>query len=309
MAVRTVFIGTVEFSWHMLDELLKQEAGVVAVYSVAREHAGGISDWRDLSDLTTPKGIEHHEVRKVATPGNVARIRELKPDAVFVMGISQLLPQELLAIPRLGTIGSHPALLPRNRGRAAIPWHILNGEAEGGLTFFLVGEGVDDGPIVSQRRFHVTLRDTATTLHRKVIAAGREMMAEVVPMLRQGRIDATPQDEATATYLPRRRPEDGRIDWKQNARKTYDLVRATTEPYPGAFCYLGAHKLIVWEAGFSHEPTEARSGEVVRISDRGVEVASGAGLVVLRTVQLGGDKENALDVFVRAGIELGAFLT
>jgi len=309
MAVRAVFVGTVEFSWHMLDELLRNDAEVLAVYSVAREHAGGISDWRDLRDLTDARGIEHHEVGKIATEENIERIGEVRPDVVFVMGISQLLPTQLLAMARVGTIGSHPALLPRNRGRAAIPWHILNGETEGGLTFFLIGEGVDDGPIVTQRSFRISLRDTAGTLYGKIIAAGREMMSEVVAMLANGALLTRPQDEAKATMLPRRRPEDGRIDWKQNGRKVYDLVRATTAPYPGAFCYLGGKKLIIWEAGFSHEPVGAEPGEIVRISDRGVEVAAGAGLVVLRTVQIDDEKEHAFDVFSRNDIDLGAILT
>jgi methionyl-tRNA formyltransferase len=309
MPDRIVFLGTVEFSRHMLDETLKRKGNVCAVWSLTREHAGRIPDWRDLSDLTRPRSIEHHEVRKLATSENIARIRELRPDAIFAMGLPETLPPELLAIPRLGTIGSHPSALPRNRGETPIPGQILHGETEGGLTFFLMGEGVEDGPIVSQRCFKITLTDTAGTLYAKTIAAGREMLGEVTAMLERGQFDTTPQDESRATYLPVRCLDNRRIEWKENARRTYDLVRAMTEPYPGAFCYLGAEKLTIWEAGFSHQPVEARPGEIVRIFDRGVEVATGAGLLVIRTVQVSGEKEHALDVFVRAHASLGTVLT
>jgi len=309
MPDRIVFLGTVEFSRHMLDETLKRKGNVCAVWSVAREQAGEIPDWRDLSDLTRDRSIEHHEVKHLGTPENLARIRELRPDTILAMGFPETLSVELLSTARLGTVGSHPSALPRNRGETPIPGQILHGETEGGLTFFLMGEGVQDGPIVSQRRFKITLTDTASTLYAKTIIAGREMLGDVTAMLERGQFDTTPQDESLATYLPSGDLDNRHIDWKQNARRTYDLVRAATEPYPGAFCYLGSRKLILWEVGFSHEPVEARPGEVVRISDRGVEVATGAGLLVIRTVQVVREKEHALDVFVRAGASLGTILS
>ena len=112
---------------------------------------------------------------------------------------------------------------------------------------------------------------------------------------------------AEATYLPKRLP-DRRIDWMQNARRIYDLVRALTDPYGGAFGWLGNRRMIVWDAGFSHEPIVARPGEVVKMTDRGVEVATGAGLVVLRRVQVGEAIEPAVDVFERERIRVGAVL-
>lgn len=309
MTVRIVFIGTTDFAWHMLDEVLKEDANVCAVYAIAREHAGGVSDWRDLGELTRTRGIEYHEVRSVGDAQHLAHLRALKPDAILAMGIPDLPPAELIAVPRLGTIGSHPSLLPRNRGPRAIPAHILAGETAGGLTFYLMDDTAYGGPVITQKRFRITLTDNARTLYDRTIAAGREMIAELLPMLKRGRLETTPQDEARATLLPEVPDAQPRIDWKQNARRIYDVVRAMTHPFVGAFCYLGSDKLIVWEAGFSHEPVEARAGEVVRISDRGVEVASGAGLIVLRTVQTGDETEHALDVFERAGAQLGTVLT
>jgi len=308
MPVRIVFVGTTEFARHMLDEILKEDANVCAVYSIAREHGAGIPDWRDLGDLTRARGVEHHEVASFGAADDLEHLHSLKCDAVLAMGLPALPLPELLSIPRLGTIASHPSLLPRNRGPDAIPAHILAGETDGGLTFYLMDEKAYGGPIVSQRRFHITLRDTACTLYSKTITAGREMIAEVLPMLKRGRLETTPQDESRATFLPDVPDARPRIDWKQNARRTYDLVRAMTHPYVGAFCYLGPEKLTVWEAGFSHEPVDAPAGEVVRISDRGVEVATGAGLIVLRTVQVAEEPEHALDVFERAGSQLGTVL-
>jgi len=309
MPLRMIYFGTTEFSRHMLEEVLSRDEHVAAVYSLAREHAGGVPDWRDLGELTRTRGIEHHELTDAPDARDVAHVAELKPDATLMMGWPVPAPPQLLSIPRLGTIRSHPALLPRNRGQNPIPAHILTGETQGGLTFYLAGERPYEGPIVSQRRFKITLTDTARTLTLKTIAAGREMMTELFPMLKRGQLETAPQDESKATYLPEVRDEERRIDWKQNARRIYDIARAWTEPYAGAFCFLGSRKLIVWEAGFSHEPVDARPGEIVKISDRGVEVATAAGLIVLRKVQIAEEPEHALDVFERSGAQLGSRLT
>jgi methionyl-tRNA formyltransferase len=304
-----VFLGTTQFSRHMLEETLKRKGPVRAVYSVRRDPAGSIPDWQDLGDLIPSARVEHHEVDELATSENIARIRKLRPDVIFAMGFPQPLPPQLLSLPRLGAIGSHPSALPRNRGESAIPGQILNGETEGGLTFYLMTPGAQDGPIVSQRLFRITLTDTAGTLYAKTVAAGRRMLPDLLDMLQRGQLDATPQDESRATRLPGRILDSRRIEWDQSARQLYDLVRALTQPYPGAFCFLGSERMTVWEAGFSHEPVEARPGRVVRISDRGVEVATGAGLLVIRAVQVSAQKENALDVFTRARASLETVLT
>jgi methionyl-tRNA formyltransferase len=307
---RVVFIGTEEFSLAMIEETVRLGAEVVASFSLTREWSAKFPEWRDFGDVAALLGVEHHAVSSIRAPEVLERLKELQPDALLVMGIPQLLTPEMIASARLGAIATHPSLLPRNRGLNAIPWHLLREEAEGGLSVFAISPRMDDGPIIDRRRFRITLTDDARKLYDRVTAAGREMLPGVLGMIDCGRIpmeSGTPQEERLATYLPKRLP-DRRIDWMCNARRIYDLVRALTDPYGGAFGWLGNRRMTVWEAGFSHEPIVARPGEVVKMTDRGVEVATGAGLIVLRRVQVGDAVELAPDVFERERIHVGAVL-
>lgn len=315
MNARVVFIGTEEFSREMLVECARLGANVVATFSLTRDWQARFPEWRDLGEVTRAHGIPHHPVASICAPEVLEQVRGLRPDALLVMGFPQLLPPEMLAAAPLGAIATHMSALPRNRGLNAVPWHILLGETAGGVSVFPIGQAVDDGPLIAQRVFRITLGDNARRIYDRVIAVGREMLPDVLATIDRGRIDATAQNEKDATWLPKRLPAR-RIDWMQNARRIYDLVRAMTDPYGGAFCWMGTRRLVVWDAGFSHEPIVARPGEVVKITDRGVEVATGAGLVVLRKVQVGdpsvpigaGEPEDAVDVFEREAVRLGHVL-
>jgi methionyl-tRNA formyltransferase len=304
---KVVFFGTEEFSREMLAEAARLGANVVAAFSLTREWSARFPEWRDIGETARSLRIEHREGASIREPAVLARLGELAPDAFLVMGLPQLLTREMIASARLGAIAAHMSILPRNRGLNAVPWHLLHGETEGGVSFFPITERMDDGPLIDQRRFRISLTDTSRKLYDRCIAAGREMLPGALAMIDAGKVKGRPQDESKATWLPRRLP-DRRIDWMRNARRTYDLVRAFADPYGGAFAWLGNRRMTVWEAGFSHEPIVARPGEVVKMTDRGVEIATGAGLVVLRSVQVGDEPEHAVDVFERERISLGHVL-
>lgn len=304
---RLVFIGTEEYSREMLAETVRLGAEVVASFSLTREWAAKFPEWRDVGEFARGAGIEHHDVGSIRSPEVLARLRQIKPDALLVMGIPQLLAPEMIAAARLGAVATHPSLLPRNRGPSAIPWHLLRGEAEGGLSAFPIGKGLDDGPLLDQRRFPITLTDNARKVYDRVIAAGRNMLPGMLKAIESGDLSGEPQEERLATYVPKRLP-DGRIDWMLNSRRIYDLIRALADPYGGAFAWLSNRRMIIREAGFSHEPIVARPGEVVKIRDLGVEIVTGAGIVVLRKVQLGDAVEPACEVFERERIPVGSVL-
>ena len=307
MAAKLVFIGTEEFSGAMLAECGRLGANVVAAFSLTRDWAGKFPEWRDLGETAGELGIEHHAVASIRSPEVLARMREIAQDALLVMGLPQLLSPEMISAAPLGAIAAHMSALPRNRGLNAVPWHILLGETTGGLSMFPIGRGMDDGPLIAQRVFRISLGDNARRVYDRVIAVGREMLPGVLAMIDGRCIETVAQNEAAATYLPKTLPER-RIDWMQNARRIYDVVRAMTDPYGGAFCWLGTRRMVVWDAGFSVEPIVARPGEIVKITDRGVEVATGAGLIVLRSVQVGAEREDAVDVFERDAARLGTIL-
>ncbi|HYL58365.1 MAG TPA: hypothetical protein VEU51_05800 [Candidatus Acidoferrales bacterium] len=147
--------------------------------------------------------------------------------------------------------------------------------------------------IVGQRPVAIDDADTALTLYRKLVPAGVELLSELHPQIVAGTAPRRKMDVSAGSYFGRRRPEDGRIDWRWPARRIFNLVRAVTHPYPGAFCVVEGRKLLIWEAAIAAEVgNRAAPGQVVRESGGGaLEVAAGDGCVTLKTVQFEGGVE------------------
>jgi methionyl-tRNA formyltransferase len=226
------------------------------------------------------------ETADVNSPDTIAEIREVDPDLIFVVGWSQLVMDEFIGLPRHGVFGMHPTLLPRHRGRAAIPWAILSGLARTGVTLFEIADGIaDSGSVVGQVEVPIEHDETATTLYEKVTAAHLELVRELVPKLLDGSAERMPQDTRRASSWPRRTPADGIIDWDTRAPYLYDWVRAQTRPYPGAFTYLGDDKLVVWRARPVELDQDAPAGTVVALEGEQAVVACGEGGLVLEEVE------------------------
>jgi len=295
-ACRTVFIGAVEEGRRCLDAMLEAGERFVGVVTLTDALAARTSGAVGFDDLPASRGIPVVKVRDLNVSAGIEAVRELAPDLILVIGWTRLLGAEILKIPRLGCVGFHASLLPRYRGRAPVNWAIINGESETGNTLFFLDEGVDTGDVIDQRRIPIAYEDTCSTLYRKVADSAVEMLAEHLPLLKQGRAASRHQDHALATVMPRRRPEDGVIDWSCGSRRLYDWVRALTHPYPGAFAILGGRRLFVWEAREASEPSgdaarDAAPGTVLGVSGRDLLVAVGGGALALRRVQWDGEKE------------------
>lgn len=238
-----------------------------------------------FDEIAAQLGARLIETVDVNAPDTIAAIREVDPDLIFVVGWSQLVLDEFIGLPRHGVFGMHPTLLPRHRGRAAIPWAILSGLAKTGVTLFQIADGTaDSGAIVGQVEVPIGPDETATTLYDKVTEAHLELVRAFVPKLLDGSAERMPQDPRRASAWPKRTPADGIIDWETRARYLYDWVRAQTRPYPGAFTYLGEDKLVVWRARPVELEQTAPAGTVVAL-DGGPVVACGEGGLVLEEVE------------------------
>ncbi len=304
--MRVVVFGYHDVGFVGLREILAQGDDVVAVFT--HEDDPGETIWfRSVQDLARSRGIPVFTPEEVNRPDWVARIRDLAPDIVFSFYYRRMISPEILAIPPLGALNLHGSLLPRYRGRAPVNWVLVRGESETGVTLHHMVAKPDAGDIVAQRRIPIAFEDTALTLYGKVTEAARALLHETLPLLREGRAPRVPQDLSLGSYFGGRRPEDGRIDWSKTALEIYNLVRAVTHPYPGAFTSIEGSKLLVWKAWpLPDLGEEAEAGLVVAVDAAGgwARVGTGGGALRLDRVQLEGDEERPGAV-LPSGVRLG----
>jgi methionyl-tRNA formyltransferase len=200
-----------------------------------------------LDDFCSRHGIPLVKVASINDADAVAAIKQAEIDWMFIIGWSQIARADALAAPKLGALGMHPTLLPTGRGRAAIPWAIIKGLPETGVTLFKLDDGVDTGPILAQERIPLAADENASRLYNRVAVAHRLLIRRVWQPLVEGKLVLQPQDDALATTWPGRMPDDGRILASMTALEVDRLVRATTHPYPGAFWEAPDGRLRIWK--------------------------------------------------------------
>lgn len=295
---RIVFVGAHMEAQAPLEWLVESGENLVGLVTLTAEARRAVSGAVDLEPIARRAGVDVLACRSANDAEAVAWIAARGCDVLLVVGWTQLIQPPLLAVPKLAALGFHASLLPKYRGRAPINWAIINGDRETGNTMIVLEPNADEGDIVAQRRFPIEPEDTCRTLYEKVAQSEVEMLAEVLPLIRAGRLPRHKQDPALATVLPKRRPEDGWIDWSRPAARLYDWVRALTHPYPGAFSYLergpAVFKVWIWSAQLAPAVPSlpsAAPGTVFRDQENWPVVATGDGWLRLLAVQREGEPE------------------
>ena len=298
--MNVALMGSVSSSWHALDALIRGGVEVTGALGVDESRAERIADYRSLRAPATGAGIPFHSFVKVTEPGVEEFLRAHTPDLLWVIGLSQLVPDRLIKIAKNGGVGFHPTMLPEGRGRAPVAWTILLGARAAANLFFLT-EQPDAGDIIIQREVPVLPDDYSEDLIHRTNLVLAEAVLELGPAIRSGRLPRTPQDHSKATYYPKRTPMDGGIDWSASTDQVYRLIRAAGRPYPGAFTAGSGRKLTVWRArpAYADDPHGGRSGQVLAVdANRGVLVATSDGAIWMTEVEVegGGDLKGIVEV-------------
>ena len=201
-----------------------------------------------LDDIAQKNDTPLLKINHINDEASINSLIDYEIDWLFLIGWSQIASSNVLNSCKKGVIGAHPTLLPRGRGRAAIPWTIIKGLNKTGVTFFNMDEGVDTGNILGQKEIPVLKNETATTLYEKVNNSHINLIEEVWRKIDNNSLTEIVQDSQKSTYWKGRKPSDGEIFPNKMTIKEIDrLVRATTKPYPGAFVLKNKSKLIIWE--------------------------------------------------------------
>jgi methionyl-tRNA formyltransferase len=275
---RILFFGYSEVGYACLSLLIERGDNVVAL--ITHEDNPGEKIWfKTPAVAAKQKGIPVFTPESVNTPEWREKIAALKPDLILSVYYRHMIRTKILALPPLGAWNMHGSLLPKYRGRAPINWAVLHGESRIGMTLHRMVKSADAGAVVDQEGVEIGPRDTAEQAFRKVLPCARTVLTRQIGALLAGTARETPQDEAQANYFSGRKPEDGRIVWAQTSVQIFNLIRAVTDPYPGAFADVGAARLMVWWAETDSPPTRGRRGapgEVLSVAPLVIATADGA---------------------------------
>src|SRR5213596_3569722 len=308
--MRIVFIGTGDIGVPTLQASLKSEHEVVGVVTQPDKPVGRaqlvepppikkalMSGAPDTSPARTgrvlpmavlqPERIKHRQA--------IEEIRALKPDVIVVMAYGQILPGDVLEIPKIASLNLHASLLPRWRGAAPIQAAIAAGDRETGITVMYIDEGLDTGDILLQRTIDILPSDTGGSLHDRLAKIAPEALLESLELLAKEGAPRIPQDNALATYASKLRREDGKIDWTDPSEAIERKIRAF-DPWPGAFMEFDGRKLKVFSAvivGLCGMP-----GEIL-LSEKELVVAAGEGALSLGEVQPEGKRRMSAAEFLR----------
>jgi methionyl-tRNA formyltransferase len=230
-----------------------------------------------IQQLTQSSGGRFHEARQVGSSRFASLWETTNFDLMFVVSWRYLIPPEVHTRPRLGSFVFHDSLLPAYRGFSPTVWAIINGEDHTGATLFEIAPDVDSGDIIAQAPVSIGQDDTIADVMERVTIRYLQLLEENISDLLNGTAQRHPQDHSQATFTCKRLPEDNKIDWTQPTENIYNLIRASTTPYPGAFTTLGGRKLTIWGARRLEKPRNY----VGRIPGRIIEVIPKQGSVVL----------------------------
>ena len=252
-----------------MEEIYSAGGGLDLALTLHDGLAGKKSGRVYLDEFCKDKSIDLVKIRHINESEAISAIRAHEIGWLFIIGWSQIAGPEALTAPTRGVLGIHPTLLPEGRGRAPIPWAILKGLRQTGVTLFKLDTGVDTGDILAQEVVEIAPDETATTLYSRVNDSHRSIIQDTWPLLAADTVRAFPQDESKATYWEARTPDDGRITPDMEVEFVERLVRATTHPYPGAF-YEGEPGTIlrIWSGriGDEHQANAAGTERITLVN-------------------------------------------
>ena len=300
--VRIVVNGQQAFGAEVLTALRDRGEEVVAVYCAPDRPGAGPDPLRAAAEAA---GVPVRQPASFRDPRVAEELRELAPDLMVMAFVTLLVPGDVLAIPRHGSIQYHPSLLPRHRGPSAINWAIIGREPTTGVTIFWPDDGLDTGPVLLTREVVIEPDDTVGSLYfDKLFPLGVAAMLDAVDLVAAGRAPRIAQDESRATYESWCRREDVAIDWTRSSQEVYALVRGG-DPRPGAWTTLGGTE-VGCLAGRPLPAAGGTPGEVIAVDPDGIVVATGDGALRIGRVRVDGKKAPAAEWAQEVGLAPGA---
>ena len=300
--MKTVYMGTPDFAVPPLKALVEAGYEVAAVVTQPDKPKG-----RGKTLMPTPVKEEAlmHEI-PVYQPQKIRNnqefldtLKEIQPDIIIVAAFGQIIPKEVLELPKYGCINIHASLLPKYRGAAPIQQAVIDGEKESGVTIMQMGTGLDTGDMISRIVVPLVKDETGGSLFDKLAQAGAELLVQTLPSIFDGTATREKQPEESPTpYAAMISKKMGLLDFSKNAEELERLVRGL-DPWPSAFTFINGKTLKVWKSSVLEKQAQEAPGTVIAADKGGIQVACGQKVLVLHEVQLEGKKRMEADAFLR----------
>lgn len=247
--IKIFCIGSNLESYEALKFLVEQQCTIHTLITLPSSKNENVSDYYDLHDFCDQNNINVIDTTNVNASETIRKIEEYQPDYLFTLGWSQIFKEPFINCFSKFIVGTHPSKLPYGRGRAPLPWTILEGCISSAVSFFKIDSGVDTGKLIFQREFEIPKACYVKDLYSIVAKELGLGFFEIYKLVsNQASIPLFDQNEAEATVRGKRTPQDGLIEFNQSRFEIEKLIRAVSEPYPGAYCYYKDQKVVFWKA-------------------------------------------------------------
>lgn len=309
--MRVVFMGTPDFSVPTLQKIIdeKHEVAAVVTQPDKPKGRGKAVQFTPVKELAVKYGIPVYQPQRIKqNEAFYEMMKELQPDVCVVVAFGQILPKEILDLPKFGCVNVHASLLPKYRGAAPIQWVILDGEKESGVTTMMMDVGLDTGDMLLKETVPLDEKETGGSLHDKLSEIGGELLIETLKQLEAGTIVRTPQGDAESNYAKMLTKELGKIDFQRPAAELERLIRGLN-PWPSAFTSLHGKTLKIWDANVVDAEGSARPGEIIAVDKASFTVMTGCQALEIMELQLEGKKRMTTEAFLRGySVEKGELL-
>lgn len=296
--MKIIFMGTPDFAAASFEALLNSEHEILAAVTQPDKPKGRKGELfpSPVKTIAVENNIKLYQPKRVKDPEFVEIIKSYQPDAIIVVAFGQIIPENILEIPKYGCINIHGSLLPKYRGAAPIQWAVLDGEKETGITSMLMDKGLDTGDMLIKKVIEIDKDETSGSLFDKMMALGAETLLETLDKLEKGEITPEKQGESPTAYAKMLTKAMGQIDFNKTADELDCFIRGMN-PWPSAYTMLGGKTLKIWKA----KPVvlSGKAGSVLKVNKESFVIGCGKNSIEVLEVQLEGKKRMAVGEFLK----------